>query len=305
MKLKMAALFWGAISLGIVASGAADTSHSFDGSWKGVIQVQPAELEIEFQLDLQPDAKGQPVGRISFPSQNIHSQPLKSLAIDGRSIAFVFVDPHDVSNFKGELLSDGFTIDGTLTEGENVYPFSLERNSAGPTVAPALHDLSADGSELKSLFNRDRDKVRLLLVLSPSCSICRDSARIVQKYVLDALQDPRLQVYVVWEQVQKEDSRQAAAESTSFLADPRATHFWSDSRFAGKSFQRAVGLTKFPAWDVFLVFGPGKQWLADAPEPSYFMHNLLGNSELPKDRHLNGQKLAEEVRQQLAIQPAK
>jgi len=290
----------------LAAAAPAAPQPSFNGQWAGVIQVRPAELEIEFKLDIHPGPNGAPVGKISFPSQNVDSHALESLEINGKSITFVYKDEHDVSNFSGDLLPDGFTISGNLREQENVYPFSLERKPANleDHPRPALRTLSAAGEELKALFNQDRDDVRLLLVVSPSCSICRDSARVVKRYVLDTIENPRLRVYVVWEPIQPSDSQKLAADSTGFLDDPRATHFWGVNRFTGTSFKQAVGLTKFPAWDVFLVFGPGQQWTADPPNPDFFMHNLLGNDELPKDRHLNGQKLAEVVREQLARKAA-
>jgi hypothetical protein len=127
------------------------------------------------------------------------------------------------------------------------------------------------------------------------------SARVVQRYVLQTLDDPRLAVFVVWEKIGAHDSPEAARKATMLLPDPRVHFFWSDDRIAGKAFQGAVGIQGTPAWDVFLVYGPGKTWNGEAPPiPDYFMHNQPSHPELPKDRLLNGNRLAEKVKILLA-----
>ncbi len=285
-------------------AAAEEPGAPFAGRWDGVILVSPSELEIPFALDVPPAPGGAAAAgaRISFPTQDVLAQPMDRFEVEGHTVRFVFHDEHDVSSFQGQLQGDG-TIEGTLTEGENVFPWSLERTGASGSSPkrprPALHDLAASAGELKEQFNRDAGKVRLLLILSPSCPTCRDSARIVQKYVLDTIADPRVKVYVVWEPVQSKDSRSLAETVTSYLPDARATHFWEAGRAVGTSFKGDLGIKSFPAWDVFLVFSPESRWGAAPPAPAFFMHNLLGEPELPKEKHLNGVRLAEEIRRQL------
>jgi hypothetical protein len=124
------------------------------------------------------------------------------------------------------------------------------------------------------------------------------SARVVQRYVLQSLADPSLTVFVVWEKIGAHDSPEAARKATMLLPDPRVHFFWSDEqRVAGKAFQGVVAIQGTPAWDVFLVYGPGKTWSGETPPaPDYFMHNQPSHSELPKDRLLNGNRLAERVK---------
>lgn len=127
------------------------------------------------------------------------------------------------------------------------------------------------------------------------------SARVVQRYVLQSMADPRLAVFVVWEKIGSHDSPEAARKSALLLPDPRVHFFWSGERYAGKAFQTTLGIQGMPAWDVFVVYGPGRIWAGDTPPaPDYFMHNQPSHSELPKDRLLNGMRMAAEVKALLA-----
>lgn len=285
---------------------AAAEPAGFSAHWEGAILLSPAEVEIPFALDIPTGAASVENARVSFPTQGVFAGKMESFEIQGTSIRFVFKDSHDTSLFAGRLLADG-SIEGTLTEGENVFPFRLERTGASgsrPKIhPPGLHHLSAAGTELKELFNRDRGKIRLLLIVSPSCGTCKDSSRIVQKYVLDTIDDPRLRIYVVWSPVQKADSEQVATEATSYLYDPRATHFWAADQSTGYAFKQALSIT-FPAWDVFLLFDRADSWQEGAPKPTFFMHNLLGEPQLPKDKRLNGVQLSEKVRAALQALPS-
>ena len=123
------------------------------------------------------------------------------------------------------------------------------------------------------------------------------SARVVQRYVLQSMADPRLAIFVVWEKIGSHDSPEVARKSALLLPDPRVHFFWSGERYAGKAFQTTLGIQGMPAWDVFVVYGPGRMWNSETPPgPDYFMHNQPSHPELPKDRLLNGIRLAEKVK---------
>jgi hypothetical protein len=127
------------------------------------------------------------------------------------------------------------------------------------------------------------------------------SARVVQRYVLQSVDDSRLAVFVVWEKIGANDSLEAARQATALLPDSRVRFFWSETQAAGKAFQRAVGIQGTPAWDVFLVYEIGKDWSGDAPpSPVFFMHNQPKHSELPQDRLFNGNRLAAKIKSILA-----
>ena len=126
------------------------------------------------------------------------------------------------------------------------------------------------------------------------------SARVVQRYVLDDIADPRLRVYMVWGPMLDKETEADARRATTFIQDPRLTHFWTDSDGVAQQFKATLGLPDADAWDTFLLFPPGTRWAEGAPRPSSVMH--VGK-QLPKERRLNGVTLAAEVRAVLAGAP--
>lgn len=119
----------------------------------------------------------------------------------------------------------------------------------------------------------------------------------VQKYVLDEIDDEKLKVFVVWGPMQGYETREHAEEAPAFLPDPRAIHYWTDAQTCAEVFEELLGLEDEPAWDTFVLFGAGARWQDRPPEPAYYMH--VGKS-LPKELRLDGRKLAEQVSRALA-----
>ena len=82
------------------------------------------------------------------------------------------------------------------------------------------------------------------------------------------------------------------------MPDPRVEHFWTPTTQIGEAFQGSIALKSEPAWDVYLVYREGVRWEGNAPpKPDYFMHQL--GDRLPVDRSLDGERLAEEIKDEL------
>ncbi len=58
-----------------------------------------------------------------------------------------------------------------------------------------------------------------------------------------------------------------------------------------KAYQNVMKMDE-PAWDVYYVYDRDAEWKTDPPLPESYMHQL---SSLPRDRMLDGDKLAEEI----------
>jgi hypothetical protein len=288
-------------------SAAAPSPEAFAGTWTGLVIIRPAEYEVDIVLRIERAERGSLQGWISYPTQGVKDQRLESVAAElGGRVTFSTRDDQGVvSAFQGWLSNDGSDIDGDLTESGQRFLFKLHRGAPVTSQpVPSVASLSPTGEELISVFNQDRDRVRVLMILSPTCPMCLNSARIVQRYVLDAIPVPDLRVYVVWEAVGPADTPIIAANAADLIKDYRVRQFWSGDRLVGKTFQNSIGIKDSPAWDVALLFSRGISWPENGtPVFSSFMHNLYNRSELPKDRHLNGDTLAREIGALLSNKP--
>jgi hypothetical protein len=285
-----------------IGSAAAAEAPRLDGHWEGVIVVRPGEFEVDMKLDLVRAADGSLSGHLSYPDQGPTEYKLDTVQVEEDNVLITSTDEQGtVSIFQGKSLDGGKILRGDLTEGGKKAPFELHRTDvvAAPK-APVVQGLSKDGAELKAQFNQDQGKVRVLMILSPTCGPCRTSARLVARHLREQLSDPGLSVYIVWEQLGAHDTLEAATQVAALLADERIHNFWSPDRFASNAFQAPVGIQRTTAWDVFLLFGKGKRWTDAPPAFDRFMHNQKLHEELPKDRLLNADRLAEEVKALLA-----
>ena len=130
----------------------------------------------------------------------------------------------------------------------------------------------------------------------------------VQDSVLSRIASRDLAVYVVWEPIFKSDDLRASRRATVLFPDDRVTHYWASTLAVGKLFQAPLGLQDEVAWDVYLVYRPGRdwsvfghdgidmtdrpgrEWEADSPPvPDDFMHQL---EQLPVEKRLDGGFLA-------------
>ena len=119
----------------------------------------------------------------------------------------------------------------------------------------------------------------------------------MQKYVLETIPDDNLRVYVVWGPMLGEEEEKDAKEATAHLPDPRVTHFWTPTHVLAEGMDGPLGIEGSRAWDTFQLFGPDARWGETPPVPAFMMQV---NKPLPPETRLNGEKLAQKVREILA-----
>lgn len=282
-----------------------------EGLWEGWVVYSPAEAEVEIIVEIARDAEGELVGTIDIPSQRMKFHPLDSVTLEERRLTFDWLWVHQESEggetrarflYEGEISDDGAAVRGTVSGWENpsgrTTTFELARIGEAGDERPerSLLEVTTLGGDLGALrraFNGAAGQPRLLLLISPTCAVCLISASLVQRYVVDAVDDPRLKVFVVWGPMLGDEEEGDAHQATAFLSDPRVEHFWTPSPEVAELFQKPLGLEDEPAWDTYLLFSPEASWGEAVPAPAYFMH--IGRS-LPEDRRLNGEELARQAR---------
>ncbi|HEV7505649.1 MAG TPA: hypothetical protein VGS07_12105 [Thermoanaerobaculia bacterium] len=172
-----------------------------------------------------------------------------------------------------------------------------------PAAPPVLNLAGKDIEPLREAFNADKDRVRVVLLLSPGCQHCLEAAREVGG-VLNGIAGDQVRVLVVWLPLLSKDDYELAKTAAASLTDRRAAHFWDPARVLALEYGNSLALPqeykyKF-AVDVFLIFDPGTLWSATSvPAPSAWLHKL-GEDE----RKFDAGKLESELRKRLRASPA-
>lgn len=278
------------------AAAAAPAQSSAEGRWIGPIVVDKGSAEVDIVVDLEQAEDGTWVGHMAVPVQAVESTPVTDVSVEDGRVSWAYTDHSGVAVLTGTV--EGDIMAGSDLEQGQTFPFELHRvGPPGHPICPhvELTDLANLG-ELREVFNRDVGKTRLLMVLAPSCGLCRSGTRLIGRYVLDRFPDADLAAYAVWMPISDKDSRELAQKETCNLLDPRARHFWIGDTSLSDALRPLVGLPADgpTAWDVYLVYGPDARWEGEAPpQPMTWMQRM--GTPLPRERILNAVDLANEI----------
>ena len=151
---------------------------------------------------------------------------------------------------------------------------------------------------LRSAFNEDAGKVRLVMYVSPTCGGCLRGADQSQKHILDRIDSADLAVYVVW--APKNGAREEHVDRvTKLVTDERAVQYWDEYGAVAGPLDAMLSLTG-PCAGIFMLYDRAASWESDAPpEPLYWedAHAVeLGRDGAPQ---FDAKGFAEKVRQLL------
>lgn len=155
---------------------------------------------------------------------------------------------------------------------------------------------------LRARFNQDIGKVRLIVIVDPTCPPCRWGASEIQKQVLETIPSSQLAVYVVWIPVLNYQDETTlyknGLKESSRMPDSRAIHYVDPKGFSGKEYSTILNVPYHaPAWDVYFAFGPDVRWGDRAPTPTEWMYQGEG---FDRSRLLDGRKFAGQIQKLLA-----
>jgi hypothetical protein len=134
--------------------------------------------------------------------------------------------------------------------------------------------LDAQSNPFRSDFNRDRDKVRVVMLVSPTCPECLHGASVVEGTLFARNASPKLAGYAVW--VPKLGAHESDVPAgTALAADPRIRHYWDADERLGTFYETKLPTPGTQSWDVYMIFPPGVVWTGDVPpKPAIWMHQL-------------------------------
>jgi hypothetical protein len=117
--------------------------------------------------------------------------------------------------------------------------------------------------------------------------------------LFEEFKNDRLRGVVVWVPILPKDSQQAAEAEASDFTDGRISHIWDADRNLADAFASTLGL-QGPAWDVYLLFDAGPEWIGDdPPQPAHWMAQLPERVGAEPERLLQPARFAEELRVRL------
>ena len=111
-------------------------------------------------------------------------------------------------------------------------------------------------------------------------------ARAVQKAIIDGFPRADIGVDIVWINMLPADGETASQESARIIEDPRVRHFHDPERRAGKAIAQRLGGPDEVAWDIYLFYAKGSEWVEDPPAPIEWMHQLSASWADPARLHV-------------------
>jgi hypothetical protein len=143
-----------------------------------------------------------------------------------------------------------------------------------PDGQPSFAELTSV-DDLKMQFNAERQTVRAIALLSPSCPYCLKGATDTQRVLAN---HPRseIKVFVVWQPILPTDWMRPNTAVLHRLDDVRVRQFWNADRAVGQVFRRSFERRESQPsccyhgdvwWDMVAVFPRGAEWTETLPEP--------------------------------------
>lgn len=155
--------------------------------------------------------------------------------------------------------------------------------SGAPQASGAAQYQSLDNTiePVKAAFNRDVNKTRLILLVSPTCGECLRGSSEIQDTVFAHETSPNLTAYVVWVPELGAKSENVPG-GMALIPDKRANNYWDAQELLGHAYKTILP-TPTVAWDVYLVYRAGVRWNGEAPpKPDYWMSQLEGTTAAPR-----------------------
>jgi hypothetical protein len=93
------------------------------------------------------------------------------------------------------------------------------------------------------------------------------------------------------------DSNEAATHRAVETSDLRIIYWWDGARESDRPFAATLGLHG-PAWDIYLLYGPGTIWESSTPPaPHFWMHQLPTEQDTYPDGYLDPLTLESQLQQ--------
>jgi hypothetical protein len=104
------------------------------GHWEGTVQAPDREINIS--VDLAKNEKGEWIGDLDAPIQNLKNVPLINITVKDNSVSFEIEGIPGKPVFEGKLSEDGKSVSGNVTVPAGVVPFQMKRTGEANVQLP-------------------------------------------------------------------------------------------------------------------------------------------------------------------------
>jgi hypothetical protein len=159
--------------------------------------------------------------------------------------------------------------------------------------------LDSSLGDLKSAFNADTGKLRLVMYVSPTCGGCLRGAQQTQENLLAEIDSPELATYVIW--APKNGGREKHVDRVLHLVtDARATQYWDGDGAAVDAYDAMFGIEGRPCAGVFMLYRADAVWEGESPPmPDYFEDAHAREFSRTAGPQFDGSRLAKRAQQML------
>ena len=153
--------------------------------------------------------------------------------------------------------------------------FLVWRNHGLDTMAKAgAVNLNGSVEQLRADFNANKDKVRLLFIVGPSCGTCLMGMDNLNRELVGKIQgDARFKTLVVHVPALAATAADVPG-AMEVMNRPDVIHYWDGDARTGFSYAKVLNV--YFAWDVWMAYAPGQtsDEPANPPKPTLWRHQL-------------------------------
>ena len=161
-----------------------------------------------------------------------------------------------------------------------------------PKPRQELTTLTPTPHELKTHFNQNIHRPRVVALFSPTCGQCVKLARTLQRAINKGFAGSDFSVMIVWTKIYEDDNENNTQSSTAIVSDPRARHFYDEKQLASRAFARDL-VSPPPAVNLVLFYKPGKTWNEQPPPPDEWLHQITEGRDVDPDHYSAPDELAD------------
>lgn len=116
----------------------------------------------------------------------------------------------------------------------------------------------------------------------------------MQTSIINKFPNADICICIVWIKKLPGDSQLTAKKAAEMFTEDRVRHFYDPIKSSGKAIAKRLGWTEQIAWDIYMFYEAGVEWVKTPPQPAYWMHQLT-DSWADREHYRTGDDLVNEL----------